>query len=156
MCFASCAAAAIAAAWSCYAVLTVHDGDTLQVRAGGKKVTIRCAGYDAPELAQAYGGEAKAELVELVRGGVDFDPGSVDRYGRVIAYVRTSTGEDVALHMVRDGAAWWYRQFARGRVDLKEAEGKARADRRGLWARPGAVAPWEYRKHGARRGKVYR
>jgi endonuclease YncB( thermonuclease family) len=118
-------------------------------------VTIRCAGFDAPELAQSYGAEARAALVDLVAGGVDMDPGSPDRYGRVVAYLRTVDGRDVAREMVSSGSAWWYRQYARGRADLGAAESSARAERRGLWARPGAVPPWEFRKGTRKPSKVY-
>lgn len=156
MSFGTWCFAALSAAWSCYSVVSVHDGDTLTVMVEGRRVAIRCAGFDAPELRQSYGDAARCELAALVVDGVDFDPGHPDRYGRVVTSVRTARGEDIALRMVEAGAAWWYRQYARGRTDLKNAESSARSDRRGLWAAPGAVPPWEFRKRVGKPAKTYR
>ena len=44
-------------------VLSVGDGDTLSVREGGSRRTIRLACIDAPETAQSpYGSQARAAL----------------------------------------------------------------------------------------------
>ncbi len=65
-----------------------------------------------------------------------------DRYGRV--YVGST---DVNAELVRQGAAWVYRDFARDRT-LFALEDEARKAKRGLWKLPEAeqTPPWEWRQ----------
>ena len=46
--------------------------------------------------------------------------------------------------MVELGMAWVYRRYAKDSA-LFELERQAQVDKRGLWADPDPVAPWEYR-----------
>jgi endonuclease YncB( thermonuclease family) len=48
--------------------------------------------------------------------------------------------------LVKQGWCWWYRKYAPGNTMLEGLEKEAREDRRGLWADPGPVPPWEWRK----------
>ena len=66
-------------------VLSVGDGDTLRVDDRGKRVTIRLACIDAPEMAQgAHGQQSRALLASLARVGsyVTLKVVDTDRYGR--------------------------------------------------------------------------
>jgi endonuclease YncB( thermonuclease family) len=59
-------------------------------------------------------------------------------------------GSDVNLGLVEAGMCWWYRKYAdeQSVVDRRlyeSAEDGARAARRGLWADPDPVPPWEWR-----------
>ncbi|MDV7394253.1 thermonuclease family protein, partial [Arthrospira platensis SPKY1] len=74
----------------------------------------------------------------------------IDRFDRVIGVVFVG-GHDVNLEMVRLGMAWHYRQFARDQTPAERsayaaAEQEARAARRGLWADPNPVPPWDFRR----------
>jgi len=51
--------------------------------------------------------------------------------------------------MVRDGFAWRYVRYDKA-GEFTDAEREAREKRRGLWADPNPVPPWEYRRE--RRG----
>src|ERR1700704_3717405 len=48
--------------------------------------------------------------------------------------------------LVKEGWCWWYRKHAAGDTVLERLETEAREARKGLWADPGPVPPWEWRK----------
>jgi hypothetical protein len=41
---------------------------------------------------------------------------------------------------------WWYRKYAPGDRTLEGLESEAREAKRGLWAGPQPIPPWEWRK----------
>jgi endonuclease YncB( thermonuclease family) len=129
-------------------VVAVADGDTLTLlRADRSQQRVRLAEIDTPERGQPYSRRSREALAALVAGKqVRLQPVTVDRYGRSVA--RIYVGDlDVNAALVRQGAAWVYREHAREPL-LYELEREARAQRRGLWALPEAqrVPPWEWRK----------
>jgi endonuclease YncB( thermonuclease family) len=69
-----------------------------------------------------------------------------DKYGRTIADVLLPDGANVNHILVKDGWCWWYRKYAPGDTVLEGLEKEAREGRKGLWADPQPVAPWEWRK----------
>ena len=76
-----------------------------------------------------------------------------DHYQRILGKVLLSD-QDMNLEQVKAGLAWHYKKYQKeqtpaDRVKYSEAEIEAREHRRGLWADPGPVPPWEYR-HGQR------
>ena len=48
--------------------------------------------------------------------------------------------------LVKQGWCWWYRKYAPGDTVLEGLENEAREARKGLWADPQPVPPWEWRK----------
>ncbi len=133
-------------------VVKVVDGDTVHVLdAANTRHKIRLAGIDAPERKQPFGAKAKAYLAGLVAGEpVEVEWNKRDRYKRIVGKI-IHDGRDVNLSMVRAGMAWWYRKYSKEQslVDrglYAAAEAKARFSRVGLWADPGPVAPWEWRR----------
>ncbi len=129
-------------------VVGVHDGDTITVLTSEKKsFKIRLAEIDTPESSQPYGSRAKQELSDLVFGkDVTIIVRDTDRYGRIVGRVLTGF-LDVNAEMIKRGAAWIYREYARDEV-LFYLEDKARASKVGLWALPEAerIPPWEWRR----------
>jgi micrococcal nuclease len=128
-------------------VTSVADGDTLTV-AGGTRV--RLVQIDTPELGsgECYSRAARSALERLAPVGstvrLEADPAldQVDRYGRVLRYVRRGT-MNVNIALVRAGAAAPYFYGGdQGRYAnhlLAEAR-RAKAAKRGLWgACPGTV-----------------
>src|SRR6059036_3012154 len=85
-------------------VLRVVDGDTLRVMVGGRSRSVRLLGIDTPEThrpgtpVECGGPQATASMKALVPPGTRVqlvsDPGQdrVDRYGRLLAYVRLPSG----------------------------------------------------------------
>jgi hypothetical protein len=70
-----------------------------------------------------------------------------DRYGRVVGKVYVGS-LDMNAEQVRGGMAWVYRKYARDQA-LYALEQEAKSAKRGLWADPHAIPPWESR-HGGR------
>jgi len=127
-------------------VVSIADGDTLTVLRGRKQVKIRLAEIDAPERKQPFGTRARAALAELCFGRTaEVTALSKDRYGRTLARVECD-GRDAGGLQVRDGMAWVYRQYAARESILFAVEMDAKLARRGLWADPAPVPPWEWRK----------
>ena len=104
----------------------------------------RLQGIDAPELGQPFGRVARDRLAELVKGhDVRVSSRAKDRYGRVLAELELEHRE-IGRTLVAEGMAWHYTRFSRDPA-LAAAEREARAGRRGLWADPAPVPPWEWR-----------
>lgn len=136
-------------------VVGVHDGDTLTLLDDSKtQIKIRLAEIDAPESRQPYGSRAKQELSGLVFGRpAAVQVQDIDRYGRTVGRV-TVDDVDVNAEMVRRGAAWVYRKYAKDQ-SLFTIEEQARDAKAGLWALPEAdqMPPWEWRKMSKARTK---
>jgi micrococcal nuclease len=131
-------------------VTAVIDGDTIEVDRDGRACRVRIYGIDCPENGQPFADEAREFTASLVAGRqVRMTPVELDRLGRTVADVTLSDG-DTAHHLNRElleaGLAWWYQEECPQARDLESLEGQARKARRGLWADPNSVPPWEYRE----------
>lgn len=128
-------------------VVSVTDGDTITVLDDSKtQHKIRLWGIDAPESRQDYGQRAKQALSDMVYNkAVTVDVQDTDRYGREVGKVYQGDTY-VNLEMIKLGLAWWYQTYAKGATDLKDAEEAARTAKVGLWSRPDAIAPWDFRR----------
>lgn len=131
-------------------VVGITDGDTLTLLTESKQpVKVRLAEIDTPESGQPYGSRARQALSDLAFGKqARVAVTDRDRYGRTVG--RVYVGEkDVNAELVRQGAAWVYRQYAHDKA-LFTLEEEARRMQRGLWALPEAqqVPPWEWRRAG--------
>lgn len=129
-----------------FPVVSVVDGDTINVRMGGRVESVRLIGIDTPEMktqertAQCFGPEASAAARGLLAGKavrLEFDAsqGRRDRYGRLLAFVWV---DDVHINewLVRQGYAreFTYSAPYRYQAEFKAAEAEARAAQRGLWS----------------------
>jgi micrococcal nuclease len=77
-------------------VVSVLDGDTLEVLHHQHPERIRLSGIDCPEKGQAYGKRAKQATSELVFGkDVTLQTHGLDKYGRTLADVFLSDGSNV-------------------------------------------------------------
>ena len=81
-------------------VVSVLDGDTLEVLHNQHPERIRLSGIDCPEKGQAYGKRAKQAASELVFGkDVTLRTFGKDKYGRTLADVLLLDGTN-ANHML--------------------------------------------------------
>jgi micrococcal nuclease len=126
-------------------VVGIVDGDTIDVLRGGRPERIRLAGIDCPEKAQPYGSRARQATATLAFGAdVHVLDKERDRYGRTVGEVVLGDGRSLNRELVRQGWAWWYRQYSQDRA-LGDLEIVARMERRGLWADLQPMPPWEWR-----------
>jgi len=129
-------------------VIAITDGDTIRLLTLEKRqVRIRLAEIDTPERGQPYSSRAREALAELVfRKPVTVVYVDTDRYGRTVGRVYVD-GLDVNAELVRRGAAWVYRKYARD-DSLYRLEDEARTAQRGIWSLPEVqrIPPWEWRR----------
>ena len=132
-------------------VVGISDGDTLTLLvpdgASFKQVKVRLGEIDTPERKQPYGTRAQQTLSELAYNQqARVVVQDTDRYGRTVGRVYVGS-LDVNAEMIRQGAAWVYRQYLKDQ-SLLALEQQAKAAKRGLWGLPEAerCPPWDWRK----------
>jgi len=136
-------------AWS-GEVVGITDGDTITVLHSKtlKDVKIRLYGIDCPEGGQAFSRRAKQFTSKVVYGKVvEVKVMATDRYGRTVAMIyadKTLLNEE----LVKAGLAWVYDFYCSEPIceSWKNFQLGARFDKRGLWADPERIPPWEYRR----------
>lgn len=118
----------------------IYDGDTLRLEDGRR---VRLLQIDTPELGsgECYSRKARTVLLALTPVGsrvvLETDPSldEIDRYGRLLRYVRRGGG-NVNVELVRRGAAapYFYRGDRGRYADALMATARsAKARSRGLW-----------------------
>lgn len=119
-------------------VVSVTDGDTVDVLVEGRVESVRLVGINSPEQDECFAAEATEALADLVEGRevrLVADESDRDQYDRLLRYVFV---DDTFVNdaMVRGGYALAYRyepDTARA-DDLDAAQADAEAAGRGLWA----------------------
>ena len=88
-------------------VVSVLDGDTIEVLHNQHPTRIRLNGIDCPEKGQAYGQRAKQAASELAYGKeATLQTHGKDKYGRTIANVMLSDGTNVNQELVKQVWCW--------------------------------------------------
>ena len=144
---AGCRAAPAASANGTATVVSVTDGDTIDVDFGGHVEPVRLLGIDTPEThhptkpVQCYGAEASARTADLLPVGSQVtlvrDVEARDRYDRLLAYVyRAEDDLFVNLSLVTDGYADTLAIAPNDAhtVELSAARNEARVAGAGLWS----------------------
>jgi endonuclease YncB( thermonuclease family) len=127
--------------------VNIAGGDTVSLLdENNTQHKIRLYGIDTPERDQPYGLAARRALTRFIdANNIGVVVVETDSYGRQVGTLY-SNGVNINQAMVASGNAWWYRHYARNERELAAAEREARDERRGLWAGPDAVAPWEWHR----------
>ena len=113
-------------------VVSVLDGDTLEVLHNQRPERIRLSGIDCPEKGQAFGKRAKQATSELVYGKEGtLQTFGKNKYHRTIADVLLPDGTNVNHTLVKEGWCWWYRTYAPGDMVLEGLENEAQEGRKG-------------------------
>lgn len=128
-------------------VTWIVDGDTISVRIGDRKESVRLLGIDSPEpndvrddyKQAAY--DARDHLIGLLKGRtVVLESDSLaddrDKHGRLLRYV-VLDGSDVNLALVREGWVFAFLKYPLARKEeFRRAEAEAREAGRGVWRLP--------------------
>ncbi|EOU5622305.1 thermonuclease family protein [Escherichia coli] len=126
-------------------VIRVLDGDTIEVLHEQQPVRVRLLNIDAPEKKQPFGRWSTNQLKSLLAGqSVTVSYTQTDRYGRVLGRVVTANGTEANRQQVLKGAAWVYDRYNTDN-SLPALQQEAQTQKRGLWADPNPVPPWEWR-----------
>jgi micrococcal nuclease len=131
-------------------IVRVVDGDTVDVRVGGRVERVRLIGLNTPESVdpgrpvECFRREASRKAQELLPAGagvqLEADPTQGDRDStrsrRLLRYVWLPDGRNVAEVMIAEGYGFefTYRFPYRHQARFKAAERQAREQQRGLWA----------------------
>lgn len=131
-------------------VVAVKDGDTIEVLHGRQAVNVRLHGIDTPERGQPFGTRAKQRVSDLVFWKVvRVEVTDTDRYGRTVGRVHIAGGVLNEM-LVREGLAWWYRQYAPRDGELERLEQAA------LRAAGPVVATGSHCALGLEKGRAWR
>lgn len=132
-------------------VTKVHDGDSIHITPPGKKrIIIRLAAIDAPEIDQSHGIESRDYLrSRILNKRVSAHCNKVDKYRRQVCVVWHNK-KDTNLAMLATGNAWYYERFRKEQSRSNQrAYSKAAAAAKkaglGLWKDSKPVAPWDFR-----------
>jgi micrococcal nuclease len=140
-----------------YQVIRVVDGDTIIVKKGATKLTIRLVGIDAPEVSHAknepgqpFSQQSTKHLTGLVLNKVvDIKSHGPDRYVRTLGEVFLD-GNNINLEMVKAGLAEAYRGTPAKGQNMEpywKAEEVARRGGKGMWVLGDKyVSPREWRR----------
>lgn len=128
-------------------VIAVKDGDTIELLRNGETIKVRLYGVDSPEKEQDFGQRARQYTSDLAFGKfVRLIEHNKDRYGRTVGTIILPDGRNLNEELVKNGFAWHYKDYSKDK-NLANLESDARRFKRGLWAAPNPIAPWDYRKN---------
>lgn len=126
-----------------YFVSNIVDGDTIDVIINGGSVRIRLIGVDTPEVyggVECFGREASAATADMLLGEfvmleADESQSDKDKYDRLLRYIFTAGGENVAEKLIRDGfgVEYTYRTDYKYKEAFLRAEAEARESGAGMW-----------------------
>ena len=143
-------------AWS-GEVVGITAGDTITVLHSKTLIDVKIGlyGIDTPEEGQAFSKRARQFTSKLVYGKiVEVKVMATDRYGRTIAMIyadRTLLNEE----LIKAGLAWVSWKYCHHPIceSWKNFQLGARFDKRGLWADPERMSPWEFRRKKRKEGR---
>ena len=125
----------------------VSDGDSMHMELpDGERVRVRLYGIDAPEKDQEFALFARRKLGKLIYNRqIRVEVVDIDKYGRYVG--RVYAGDRyVNRFMLKEGLAWHYKHYAAEDELLAEAESRARAAGRGIWASAVPCRPRLFRR----------
>jgi micrococcal nuclease len=127
-------------------VVSVVDGDTINILHNGTREKVILYGVDCPELAQDFGQDAKKFTDDACYGKVvNVEEKGQDSRGRTIGVVLLPNGINLNRELVKQGLAWWSDKYASSDANLKQLHEAAKTAHAGLWSSPNPIPPWIFR-----------
>lgn len=129
-------------------VVSIIDGDSLEVRYNGKNRQIRLWGIDAPEWNQPHAYLAKRLLRSMLLGRkVVVEPYYLDDYKRVIAQVYREH-QNINQLLIERGYAWVHIYYCKKDIcdEWRKLQARARGRKAGLWGNRQAIPPWRWKR----------
>jgi micrococcal nuclease len=148
--FALVSSSALAAPFQAVILSSGSQGDLVQVQTEGKQQIVRLYGVACPVAGQPDAESATTHILETaMETVVTVDIVATDSTDTPVAWINLPDGSSLNEDLVRKGLAWWDAPNAPEARNLQRAATEAIAKRRGLWASPAPLAPWDYRtSHG--------
>lgn len=133
----------------------VSDGDSLHLELpDSERVRVRLYGIDAPEKDQECALAARKKLGKLIYDKeIRVEVLDVDKYGRYVGKVYAGA-RYVNRYMLKEGLAWHYKHYAADDELLAEAEARAKAAGRGIWATESPCRPRIFRSEQRKEGEL--
>lgn len=126
-------------------VVGVIDGDTIEVMHLGRAERVRLHGVDCPEIGQPYGKRArKYTSTHTLRKTVTVIVSDTDKDGHTVGQVILPDMSNLNIVLISAGLAWWHETYAPEDKILMDVQEAAKIAKRGLWADPDPVPPWEW------------
>lgn len=132
-----------------YEVVSVVDGDTIDILLNGEMERLRLIGINTPETVdprksvECFGREASEKAKSILSGRQvaledDSSQGERDKYGRLLRYVFFEDGTNFNLLMIQEGYAYEYTHDLpyRYQTEFKQAQKEAEKNKMGLWGNP--------------------
>lgn len=128
-------------------VVAISDGDALTVLCNKEKIKVRLYGIDCPEMDQPFGTKARQFTSDLALGKVvTIHVKDIDSNDLTVGEVILPDRKVLNYELVNAGLAWHYVKDAPKEETLEALEKEARKAKRGLWADPNPIPPWEWRR----------
>ncbi|MCK5351140.1 thermonuclease family protein [bacterium] len=127
-------------------VVGVIDGDTIEVMHLGKAERVRLHGVDCPEMGQPFGKRARQYTsTHTLRKTVTIIVENTDKSGQTVGQVILPDMSNLNIVLISAGLAWWHETYAPEDKILMDVQKSAKIAKRGLWADPDPVPPWEWK-----------
>ena len=127
-------------------VVGVIDGDTIEVMHLGKAERVRLHGVDCPEMGQPFGKRARQYTsTHTLRKTVTIIVDNTDKSGQTVGQVILPDMSNLNIVLISAGLAWWHETYAPEDKILMDVQKSAKIAKRGLWADPDPIPPWEWK-----------
>ncbi len=127
-------------------VVGIIDGDTIEVMHLGRAEPVRLQGVDSPELGQPFGKRARQYTsTHTLRKTVTVIVSDRDKDGHTVGQIILPDMSNLNIVLVSAGLAWWHETYAPEDKILMDVQASAKAAKRGLWAAPNPIPPWEWK-----------
>jgi micrococcal nuclease len=126
-------------------VVSVIDGNTIEVAASDGTYRILLHGIDSPELGQRFADEARQHLEKLLLSKtVSVQIQGKDRWGNRLGVVVIEGNADPRFELLKEGLAWTSERNPLTELEVMKEE--ARENGKGLWKEVNPTAPWIFRR----------